>query len=128
MQKYLFVCRANRNRSPWAADWFSKYCKERSIETKVKSAGLDVYYLPNENKSKFTQLTEELVNWADMILIMENYMKKEILKKCTQTRETEKKIINLDIPDVFYPLGGDEFGPKAFFKILEGRLKGILPK
>lgn len=147
--KYLFVCHANWSRSPYAAEWFSEYCKRSNIEAEVMSAGLKVepaeidcrrINLNNEIvKWTRTSLDPELVNWADEIIVMEEYMKEEINQKYPNT----KRIVVLNIPDYFLQNIQDPenesieeiqkivnyskwFGRTWFSKLLENKLELIL--
>ena len=54
----LFICDANLNRSPTFEKWFNRHTK-----LKAKSAGI-FYGYPN-------QLTQELLDWADKVFVME---------------------------------------------------------
>jgi len=85
--KLLFVCTINRMRSATAQKIY-----ENDYRFEVKSAGTD--------KTANTVLSEEILNWADSIVVMEkhhrNYIRKyfpEIYKK--------KKIVCLYIPDIY---------------------------
>lgn len=83
--KVLFVCSANVSRSRTAEELFMN--KE---ELEVKSAG-----------TRWTarkKVSEEIINWADKIFVMEQHHKDHIIKK---KPEAEKKIIVLDIPDIY---------------------------
>lgn len=87
MKKVLFVCGYNRLRSPTAEQVFSSY-----PEIEVDSAGL--------NHDANVPLTPKLVQWADMILVME----KEHLAKIRQKFKAQlknQKLISLDIPDEY---------------------------
>ena len=88
MEKYLFVCHQNRQRSPFAEQWLSKKFREKGIQSYVKSAGISV-------PDKGIQLTQELVDWADRIFFMEEYMVERIKGKYERL---EGKIEVLNIP------------------------------
>lgn len=83
--KILFVCLANVDRSPTAEEMF----KSRS-DLEVMSAGISAL--------GGRQLTEELVNWADKIFVMEQEQAEyiEVLVLGSKT-----KTIALDIPDIY---------------------------
>ena len=84
-QKLLFICNANFHRSPTAAEVFKdKY--------KTKSAG--VGFIANQ------PLTEELIKWADIIFVMEDWQRKTMAEKFPK-QYLKKMIINLDIPDIY---------------------------
>lgn len=137
MTKYLFVCRGNLHRSPWAEKWFGNYCANNGIEAEVRSAGLEASLLDG------VQLTSELASWADRICVMESYMADE-LKRAYGV--SEQKIVCLNVPDFFSPEVDDSrfasitneealdwvrsarmnFGPVVFAKVLEAKVKEIL--
>lgn len=85
--RILFVCTANKLRSPTAEDVFREY---PGIE--AKSAGT--------NASAPRPLTKELVASADMIFVMENHHRERIRKKFKQ-RPPDGRIITLNIPDEY---------------------------
>ena len=82
--RLLFICNQNINRSKTAEVLF----KDR-YET--RSAGLY-----NEHPLK-----EKDLEWADLVLVMEDDQRKEISKRFPKTY-LKKKIISLDIPDTYY--------------------------
>ena len=86
---YLFVCAANRNRSPAAADVFRTLARQAGVE--VGSAGLS----PLAERP----MTKELADRADLIFVMEDYMARELE---SQFGQDPAKIICLDIPDMYY--------------------------
>lgn len=81
----LFVCSKNKLRSPTAADVFAEY---EEIET--ISAGI--------NKDSPTPVSGDLIEWADLILVMERSHKHKIFQKFKEVL-SHKKIGVLDIPD-----------------------------
>ena len=85
--KVLFVCTANKLRSPTAEDVFRNY---PGIE--AKSAGTDA--------NAPTPLTNELVAEADLIIVMENHHRERIRKKFKQ-RPPDSRIVTLNIPDEY---------------------------
>jgi len=85
--KVLFVCTANKLRSPTAEDVLRDY---PGIE--AKSAGTDA--------NAPTPLTNELVAEADLIIVMENHHRERIRKKFKQ-RPPDNRIITLHIPDEY---------------------------
>jgi predicted protein tyrosine phosphatase len=87
MKRVLFVCGANRLRSPTAEQVFGG---ESGIE--CLSAGL--------NHDAENPLTPELVAWADVIFVMEKPQK---VKLSTRFREelNGKRVVVLGIPDHF---------------------------
>jgi predicted protein tyrosine phosphatase len=88
---YLFVCAANRNRSPTAAEVFRALTARAGIAVEVSSAGLSPY--------AERPVTKELADRADLIFVMEDYMARELE---TQYGQDPAKIVCLDIPDVYY--------------------------
>jgi predicted protein tyrosine phosphatase len=88
---YLFVCAANRNRSPTAERVFRTLAAEAGFEVEVSSAGLSPY----AEKS----VTKELADRADLIFVMEEYMARELE---TRYGQNPAKIVCLDIPDMFF--------------------------
>jgi protein-tyrosine phosphatase len=81
----LFVCSRNQWRSPTAEEIF-----KNSQEHQVKSAG-------TEPLARI-KLTEKLINWADIIFVMEKKHKDRIEQRFA-TVVDEKELIVLDIPD-----------------------------
>ena len=85
MTKILFVCTANVDRSPTAEKIYSKY-----EGFQVDSAGI-AYYAT-------TPINEKLIQWADVILCMEERHKKSIENGFSNI--LDNKIIDyLNIPD-----------------------------
>lgn len=84
----LFVCTVNRMRSCTAETVYGANPVYR-----VKSAGI-APTAPN-------QVTAELLNWADMVFVMENMHRAFITEKFPDI-DLSKKLIVLDIPDFFY--------------------------
>jgi protein-tyrosine-phosphatase len=152
MKKYLFVCQANLNRSPFAEEWLRDYSERNHIDLEVKSAGLQEVTAPDYMRDLFAStdrkpviLTSDLLDWAEEILPMEHYMALTIIDRHPKMRSIEGKIKVLDIPDLFHSSFPDSvipdslspeeavklfdsryryhrFGPKLFGKVLEGRL------
>ncbi len=81
----LFVCSRNQWRSPTAEEIF-----KNNQEHQAKSAGTE--------PSARIKITEKLINWADIIFVMEK-KHKERLKQRFATVVDEKEVIVLDIPD-----------------------------
>ncbi len=88
MARILFVCSENRLRSPTAEAVFSKYEGVEAI-----GAGT--------NPDAATPVTGDLIEWADVILVMEKSHKNEISKKF-RAHLKNKKIGVLDIPDIYH--------------------------
>src|SRR5688500_11928162 len=83
--KILFVCTINRMRSATAQAIF-----ENDNRFEVKSAGTD--------KHASIVLSEELLTWADSIVVMEKHHRNNIRKNFPATYNN-KKIVCLYIPD-----------------------------
>jgi len=88
----LFVCTANIQRSPTAEKLFA-HCP--NIET--KSAGIDAL----EAILNTTQVTQELVNWADVIFVMAEEKDGHLSYMKNNFSLEGKKIYDLGIPDVY---------------------------
>jgi predicted protein tyrosine phosphatase len=87
MKHVLFICSQNRLRSPTAEQIFSG---KPGFE--VASAGL--------NPEAEVRVSPELLNWADVIFVMEKRHKSKLAKQF-RPHLREKRIICLDIPDLF---------------------------
>ena len=87
MKHILFICGANKLRSPTAEQVFSRY---PNIET--DSAGL--------NTEADVRVSPEQIEWADIIFVMEKSM---CVKLAKQFRKylNGKRVISLDIPDKY---------------------------
>lgn len=107
--RILFVCTANKLRSPTAEDVFRGWPGIEAI-----SAGTDA--------DAPRPLTKELVASADMIFAMETHHRERIRKKFKQ-RPADNKIITLHIPDE-YERGDPELIAILKDKI-EPRLQGV---
>ncbi len=83
----LFICSRNQWRSPTAEEIF-----KNNQEHQAKSAGTE--------PSARIKITEKLINWADIIFVMEK-KHKERIKQRFATVVDEKELIVLDIPDEY---------------------------
>jgi predicted protein tyrosine phosphatase len=83
----LFVCSRNQWRSPTAEAIF-----KNSQEHQAKSAGTEA--------TARIKITEKLINWADIIFVMEKKHKDRIEQRFASIID-EKEIIILDIPDEY---------------------------
>ena len=83
--KILFVCTINKMRSATAHKIF-----ETDNRFEVKSAGID--------KTANVVLTDEILNWADSIIVMEKHHRNHIRKHFPDIY-MNKKIVCLYIPD-----------------------------
>ncbi|MAH02006.1 MAG: phosphotyrosine protein phosphatase [Candidatus Woesearchaeota archaeon] len=84
MKKLLFICNQAQYRSPTAKKVFEK-------EYETECAGIYVTS-PSE--------MEKLLDWADIVYVMEEKQKKFISENFPK-QYLKKKIINLDIPDLY---------------------------
>lgn len=82
--KVLFVCAANYGRSPTAMDLVNTL----NDGFEAKSCGIFV--------GAVVEVSRGLLDWADTIFVMENYMKEHLGKYVNP-----EKIIVLDIPDKY---------------------------
>lgn len=89
MTNVLFICTANRERSPTAEQIFSTW---PGVET--DSAGI--------SHDAEVQLSTEQVEWADTIFVMEKVHRTRLQKRFRDYLK-DKRVICLDIPDD-YPL------------------------
>jgi len=81
----LFVCSENRLRSPTAEAVFSEYEGVNAI-----GAGT--------NSDAETTMSGDLVEWADIVLVMEKSHRNKISKKFKELLKG-KRLVCLDIPD-----------------------------
>jgi len=108
---YLFVCMANMQRSPTAEEIARGLAKANGLPVITKSAGVS----PLAERP----ITKELAREADLIFVMEEYMKNFII----QSYDIEPgRIVNLGIPDIY------ERGEHQLVKILTESLKPFLYK
>jgi len=106
VKKVLFVCSQNRLRSLTAEQVFST---RRDIE--VESAGT--------NHDADNPLTAELVEWADIIFVMEKTHRAKLQKKFRKSLKSTR-VICLDIPDNY------RFMDPALVRLLEERVPRYL--
>lgn len=102
----LFVCSKNRKRSPTAEAVFSG---KPGID--VIGAGID----PDSP----TPLTGDLIEWADVVFVMEKVHRQRILAKFEPLLRS-KKLIVLLLPDRF------EFMDQELVELLERKVKAFL--
>ncbi len=100
--KLLFVCSENRLRSPTGEEVFSQY---RDIE----AIGCGT------NADADTPLSGDLVEWADIIFVMEKSHRKKVSEKYQQLLKG-KKLVCLDIPDNYKRMDPE------LIRILEARV------
>ena len=87
MKHLLFVCSECRLRSPTAEAVFSEYDGVKAI-----AAGT--------NTDAETPLSGDLVEWADVILVMEKAHRNKVTKKFGSLLKG-KKVAVLEIPDIY---------------------------
>jgi predicted protein tyrosine phosphatase len=100
--RILFVCSENRLRSPTAAAVFSEYEGVEAI-----SAGT--------NADCETPVSGDLIEWADVVLVMENSHRNKVAKKFRPLLK-DKKLAVLNIPDDF------DFMDPVLVRILRNRV------
>ncbi len=83
----LFVCNANRLRSPTAEAVFSGY-----PGVQAKSAGINAF--------AGTLVSAALIEWADIVFVMEEWQREEISARYP-AQLTGKRVVCLDIPDIY---------------------------
>ena len=93
----LYVCLANRNRSRTAAEILRYVYKQHQHD----SAGTSTYKV-NETKKQFPDakvITRSLLEWANLIVAMDNSVYDDIIKRYGHSYED--KTIILGVPDVY---------------------------
>jgi predicted protein tyrosine phosphatase len=103
--KILFVCTVNRLRSATAHKIY-----EDDDRFEVKSAGTD--------KSANTVISLDILNWADIILVMEIQHDNFIRKKFPDIYKN-KKIVCLYIPDIY------DYMQKELISILKEKVEDV---
>jgi predicted protein tyrosine phosphatase len=81
----LFVCSANQLRSPTGEEVFCQY-------DGIEAIGCGT------NNDAITPISGDLVQWADIIFVMEQYHRNKVVKKFKLLLKG-KKVVCLDIPD-----------------------------
>ncbi|MGB6296510.1 MAG: low molecular weight protein tyrosine phosphatase family protein [Rivularia sp. (in: cyanobacteria)] len=104
--KLLFLCSQNKLRSPTAEAVFSEY---EGLE--VESAGL--------NKGSENLLSAEIIEWADIIFVMEKSHKNKLSKNFKSFMKG-KRVVCLDIPDDY------DYMQPELIKILRNRVLPLL--
>jgi len=107
VKNVLFVCSANRLRSPTAEQVFAQ---REGID--VLSAGL--------NSDCGNPVTGELLDWADIVFVMEKAHRTKLSKRFRPHLKAAR-VICLDIPDDY------EFMDPALIRLLEARVPRFLP-
>jgi predicted protein tyrosine phosphatase len=107
MKNVLFICSQNRLRSPTAEQVFSS---RQNIE--CSSAGL--------NHDAENPVTPELVEWAEIIFVMEKAHRNKLTSKFKKYLNN-KRVICLDIPDDY------EFMDPVLVTLLKAKVARHLP-
>ena len=100
--KLLFVCSENRLRSPTAEAVFSSY-------EGVEAIGCGT------NSDAETPLSGDLIEWADIVLVMEKSHRSKVSKKFKPLL-ADKRLVCLDIPDNY------DFMQLELIRLLEARV------
>jgi predicted protein tyrosine phosphatase len=98
----LFVCSENRLRSPTGEDVFSQYEGFEAIGC-------------GTNSDADTPLSGDLIEWADIIFVMEKSHRNKVVKKYKDLL-AGRKLVCLDIPDNY-----ERMDP-ALVRLLEDRV------
>lgn len=106
--RILFICSLNRWRSPTAEQIFAEH---PGIE--CTSAGI--------NRGAENPLTPELVEWAELIFVMERSHKEKL---CNEFKPDlrGKRVVCLNIPDNY------KFMDPALVKLLRSKVEPFLPQ
>jgi len=107
MKKILFVCSANKDRSKTAEDYFSKHYSDLYFD----SAGTNKNTC---NKLGTNYISEEQLDLADKIFVMENKHLKAI--KEVFGNKHYSKITVLNINDIY------KYGSKELIQILKAKV------
>lgn len=102
MKRILFICSQNRLRSPTAEQVFSAW-----PTLDVSSAGL--------NHDAENPLTPDLLDWADVVFVMENIHRKKLQSRFRASLNG-KKVICLGIKDEY------EFMEPALVSLLQKKV------
>ena len=108
MMNVLFVCSANRLRSPTAEQVFSTW---PGVET--DSAGI--------SSGASVLLSSEQVDWADVIFVMEKTHRSKLARRF-RSHLKGKRVVCLDIPDDY------GFMDPVLVRMLEVRVGRFLPQ
>jgi predicted protein tyrosine phosphatase len=105
--KYLFVCSANKQRSRTAEDHFY----EKSPSDEFISAGTNHKIC---NQEGTTPLTEDLLQWADIVYVMEYKHRAIIMKNSKENYHNKIKVLN--IQDRY------KYGSADLIKLLDSKI------
>jgi predicted protein tyrosine phosphatase len=104
----LFVCSENRLRSPTGEEVFSKY-------EGISAIGCGT------NTDAETTVSGDLIEWADIVFVMERSHRNKVSKKFRDLLKT-KKLVCLDIPDEY-----DRMDP-ILIRLLENKVMRHIPR
>lgn len=107
MKNVLFVCSQNRLRSPTAEQVFANW---QGIE--VTSAGT--------NNDAENPVTAEVLEWADIIIVMERIHRNKIQQKFRASLNG-KRVVCPEIPDEY------EYMAPALVRLLQAKVPKFLP-
>jgi len=106
LKNVLFVCGRGRRRSPTAEQIFAG---RPDLET--ASAGI--------SSDADNPLTPELVDWADVIFVMEKVQRTKLQKRFGENLQY-KRVVCLDVPDLY------DFMEPALVQLLEAKASRLL--
>ena len=109
--KILFVCSANKQRSKTASDYFS----EKLATYEFDSAGTNRKIC---NKEGTQPLTEALMEWADLVIVMEEKHRRIISENGGSQFRKNIKVLN--IPDHF------KYYQKELIQLLEEKVEPLI--
>lgn len=72
------------------------------------------------NQDAENPITDELIEWADLIFVMERHHRNKLQKRFRSAIK-DKRIVNLEIPDDY------KFMDPALVKLLKARMARYLP-
>lgn len=107
MKRVLFVCSMNRLRSPTAEQIFADH---PGVE--CDSAGL--------NNDANNPVTDELVEWAELIFVMEKTHRTKLAKRFRRSLGS-RRVVCLDIPDDY------DFMDPELVALLRRKVTPLLP-
>ncbi len=107
MKNVLFVCSQNRLRSPTAEQVFASH-----PAINVASAGT--------NNDAESLLTPEVVQWADIIFVMEKAHRNKLQRRFKSDLK-DTRVVCLDIPDEY------EFMDEGLIRLLKAKVTRFLP-
>jgi predicted protein tyrosine phosphatase len=105
-RRVLFVCEGNRHRSPTAERLYAD-----APGIKARSAGL--------SDLARVQVTEELLAWADVVIVMERRLAK-MLRRRFREALGEREVVDLGVPDDY------QFMQPELVALLRERLEPLL--